>query len=94
VVIAIIGILAGLLIPAISAARNAYYGKQEVHPVVAPVDRSPDTSPPVVPLATPNPNLISCPDCNQTVSKLAKVCPHCGRPQNTVEKLEGVETER
>jgi len=26
------------------------------------------------------PNLDSCPDCGQMVSRLAKACPHCGRP--------------
>jgi hypothetical protein len=26
------------------------------------------------------PNLTSCPDCGQAVSRLAKACPHCGRP--------------
>ncbi len=26
------------------------------------------------------PNLVACPDCGQVVSRLAKACPHCGRP--------------
>lgn len=33
----------------------------------------------VIPPAV-NPRLTPCPDCQQTVSRLAANCPHCGRP--------------
>lgn len=29
---------------------------------------------------TDGPNLFPCPDCGRQVSRLAKSCPHCGRP--------------
>jgi hypothetical protein len=28
----------------------------------------------------PSRNLVLCPDCGNKVSRLAKSCPHCGRP--------------
>ncbi len=29
-----------------------------------------------------DPNLVTCPDCGGTISKVAPSCPHCGRPQS------------
>ena len=37
-----------------------------------------------------NPNLLSCPDCNNMVSANAKVCPFCGRPMETLDKEDAV----
>jgi hypothetical protein len=30
-----------------------------------------------------NPNLFPCPDCGHQISRLAKACPKCGRPNAT-----------
>ena len=41
-----------------------------------------------------NVNLLKCPDCGNMISKLAKTCPHCGRPivEEAPQKIE-VKTE-
>src|SRR6185437_2544978 len=33
-----------------------------------------------------NSNVLPCPDCGQTVSKMAEACPHCGRPMKRQSK--------
>jgi len=38
--------------------------------------------------APENPNLISCPDCGDKVSRLAVSCPHCGRPLLNTGKMQ------
>ena len=35
-------------------------------------------------------NLVSCPDCGHTVSRLAEVCPGCGRPLRKPASREGL----
>jgi predicted amidophosphoribosyltransferase len=35
-------------------------------------------------------NLVSCPDCGHTVSRLAEVCPGCGRPLRQPAAREGL----
>ncbi len=35
-------------------------------------------------------NLVSCPDCGHTVSRLAEVCPGCGRPLRQPAPREGL----
>jgi len=65
------GILAGLLNPLffVGLPLGIYWLKRYA-------SRPASETPPEL----PNPRLTHCPDCGGHVSRLAKTCPHCGRP--------------
>lgn len=65
-------LLAGLLNPIffIGVPLGLYWLYQHVRYPAAPSQ----------PAEEGNPKLTHCPDCGRHVSRLAKTCPHCGRP--------------
>jgi len=42
-------------------------------------------------LEAPNPKLTHCADCGRHVSRLATICPHCGRPLSPADSVQEIE---